>query len=255
MRGAIVSLAAFLLLNGCVAAPSPDGASSKPYSMVVHGDSFTAALDLERGGDRKEMSWASGTEPGMASILQRLQASRPETIAANVAFSGARMGDVSKQAANAPKDADLVLVFLGINDLCMGATDQTYAADAADAFELIADAHPSARVVVFAISDLWRLHELHLALPEALALWGQDTGYCPEFFNPAPGPLAASIASARLEPFNDALQQAADRAGFEFSTATLWPGWTIEDFAGDYFHPDVSGESRLAAAAWPDVAP
>ena len=47
---------------------------------------------------------------------------------------------------------------------------------------------------------------------------------------------------------------AAAKHGLDFSSATLWPDWTLDDFSGDYFHPDLSGESRLAAAVWPEVA-
>jgi lysophospholipase L1-like esterase len=258
MRRASVALVVLFLLSGCVGSLTggPPPQPTRPFSVVVHGDSFTAALDPGRG-DRREISWASGTEPGLPSIRQELQSVHPGARVENVAFSGARMRDVALQAERAGSGADLVLVFLGINDLCVDRSPQsheTFSSDARAAFDLIRARHPGARVVVFAVPDLWRLHELHLEERRALELWRQIPDYCPEFFNPVPGPAAFLLAHDRLEDTNAALRQAARDHGFAYSDATLWPGWGLADFSeADFFHPSLSGEARLAAALWPDI--
>lgn len=252
-----VSFVGLFVLSGCVdAGAQPEApAASDPYLLVVHGDSFTAALDPGRG-DRNELSWATGTEPGLDSVLERLRGQGRDASASNVAFSGARMLDVPGQALRAPRGADLVLLFLGTNDLCWPTptTPEAFRSGTDAALDLLRTNHPDARIVVFAVPDLWRLHELHLAEPQALAFWAGNRDYCPDFFNPSPSPSAPAIARTRLDSFNGILQDEAEAHGAAYSGATFWPGWSLEHFSDrDYFHPNLGGEARLAAAAWPAI--
>lgn len=248
-------LGALLALSGCLAAADPGRPSPpRPFAVAVYGDSFTAAADPGHG-DNPALSWATGTLPGIDSVLERLRAAHPDAVAENAAFSGARMADFPRQAAHTAAGADEVLVWLGINDLC--ATEPTdpgaFDAQTAAAFATIERLHPDARVVVYAVPDLWRLHEIHDAA--ARAFW-KPIPYCQDFFDPPATPIAATLAHLRLEGLNGILRDEAAAHGFRYSEATSWPDLTLADVtAADYFHPNAAGEHRIAASAWPDADP
>lgn len=257
MRGTVagvVTLLAVVALSGCLAAAGPGTSPSpaKPFTLAVYGDSFTTAW--EPGvGDQMDINWATGTEPGQQSILQRLRREFPDAQASNVAVGGQRVRDLAEQDGKVIPDADVVMVWMGINDLCRGspAEDLAFREEVRAAFDVLASTHPDGNVVIFSIPDLWRLHEEHLKRPETAKFWSFHKDYCGDFFNPPAHPLAEALAKARLDLLNDALRAEADAHGFTYSEAISWPGLSLEDFSHDYFHPNASGERRIAAAAWP----
>lgn len=256
---ALASLTCLLALSGCLAAvaesqPPPD--LDRPYRVVAYGDSFTAA-GVPGVGDLESISWATGGDPSVGSVLSRVRTTYPTAVGENAAISGARVRDLDQMWERAHPDADLVLVLLGINDYCWVTPTPLaqFSSDVERGFARMRAEHPDAEVIVYAIPDLWRMHELQRSSWEITQLW-RGFDYCADTFG-APDVEGAEILPAfRRDSMNLLLKSAAIRQGFTFSDASGWPGWTLADLSPiDGFHPVASGEALLAEAAWSAVAP
>lgn len=255
---ASLGLVGLLVLSGCFGAlgaevhgpPAPlDGL------LVAYGDSYTVPAIAEVP-EASSYSWVTGADPSVRSIHQRLLERVPGLESANLARSGYRMHQLVEEVENGPRDASHVIIFLGINDACW--FEPTTPAEFLDAttagFDAVRAAHPQARVVVFSIPDLDRMWGLFESNPVAVTGWSQAT-YCRDFYAPFLEASAEEKPRERWERLNTILEEEAQERGFHFSDALTWPGWSAEDFSAlDFFHPDVSGEARMAEAAWRTVA-
>src|SRR4051795_6370311 len=122
MAVALVALSInFALLAG------PAQATKPPRVMAALGDSITRAYNTTGNGcptgpglDCPKNSWATGTNPQVDSVRERLDAISPQPLTAyNDAVSGARAINLLSQAQTAAaQDPDLVLIEIGANDAC-----------------------------------------------------------------------------------------------------------------------------------------
>jgi lysophospholipase L1-like esterase len=227
------------------------GAGSPRLDVVVLGDSFTATLDLATMKDDPTISWATGSRLSTPSIVQRLEAEGWDVRASNLATSGHRVRELEGQLARAPAHADLVIIWIGTNDLCLPAENASeFGPDLQSAFDAVEDRYPEARVVVFAPPSLPYIGRQHEAVPEAVRIWS-GAGICTHFFGEA---RAAGAGADRQARFDAAMEQASAEHGFYHSAALQrinrpLAAWT----ASDYLHPSEKGLALFAERAWPDV--
>jgi lysophospholipase L1-like esterase len=276
LRRAVAALTAlmigFALLGGTAQA------TKVPRVMAAFGDSITRGFNTSGPGcptgpslDCPQNSWATGTNPAVDSVRERLDAISPQPlIAYNDAVSGARAKDLLKQAeAAAAQDPDFVLIEIGANDAC--ATDPgptptaTFREQVRSALQLLVSADKQVYIQLMSIPDINNLRTIFTEPPDpnAIGRW--------EAFQVCQGLLAKPLSTdpvdeARREAFraqviayNEALEEVCaefrrciwdDYAVFssEFTTADV--ATVANTPTADYFHPSVAGQARLAEAAW-----
>jgi lysophospholipase L1-like esterase len=294
LRRVVVALVAlsigFALLAGPAAATKP------PRVMAALGDSITRAYNSDGPGcptgpalDCPKNSWATGTNPLVDSVRERLDAVSPGPLTAfNDAVSGARAVNLLSQAqVAASQDPDFVLIEIGANDACATPPTPTaiYRSQVRDAIAVLVDANPKVYVQLMSIPDINQLRALFTNPPDqnALTRWS--------LFNVCQGLLANPLSTEQADEerraafreqvvaYNDALAEVCaefrrcrwdGNAVFdsEFTTADVATvvntgGINIPPFnqipifgpgnpnsTADYFHPSISGQGRLAEAAW-----
>lgn len=260
-------LAVAALLTGCTAAtpaagppPSPSAGSASPaprpvLTVAALGDSYTRGFGAcGTPGDCPQASWATGGDARVDSLLRRLARARgaaPRAYDASV--SGARAGALSRQAARvALVPADLVVVLIGVNDVCTrdvaAMTPVELFEEQVDrAFALLDRGSPQAAVLVLSVPDLGRMADLGRPVPQARRVWSR-LGICPTVFGAAADRAATD---ARRRSYDTVLARLCARR-----TRCTWDGGLVgrdrfgRDFlAADWFHPSVAGQRRLADLA------
>lgn len=233
------------------------GAATQPraaYLLVAYGDSFTRAAD-PLVGDQPDESWATGTANGLGSILQRLQSDQPSAKAFNAAMSGARADDLVRQVGTSPRGADLVVVWIGINDACQNVDLPGFEQALGRGLDALAAAHPDATVVVYAVPNLGRLGAVHAHDPGARlvrSVWP----YCAQYLLPGPTAATRFVREATLDQLNDVLRAQAHAHGFAYSSSTHELAFAPSDLSSlDYFHPTPAGQAKIAEWAWQAIAP
>jgi lysophospholipase L1-like esterase len=274
------------------------GATKPPRVMAVLGDSITRGYNSSGPGcpsgpglDCPKNSWATGTNPAVDSVRERLDAISPQPLTAyNDAVSGARAINLLSQAeVAAGQNPDFVLIEIGANDACAtnpGPTPTaTFREQVGSALEALVSANKQVYIQLMSIPDINQLRTIFTEPPDpnALLRW--------EKFSVCQGLLANPLSTepadeARREAFrekvmayNATLAELCaefkrctwdDEAVFnsEFTTAdvanvtnteglnvfpfNLFPifGPGYPNSTADYFHPSVSGQAKLAEAAW-----
>lgn len=280
----------FALLAGSAQATKP------PRVMAALGDSITRGYNTSGPGcptgpalDCPKNSWATGTNPAVDSVRERLDAMSPQPLTAyNDAVSGAKAVDLLSQAqVAAGQDPDFVLIEIGANDACAAtpAPTATFRTQVREALETLVAGNKNVYIQLMSIPDINQLRTIFTEPPDqnALLRW--------ELFHVCQGLLANPLSTepadeARREAFreqvmayNGALEEVCaefrrciwdDEAVFssKFTTAdvanvTNTEGLDIPPFnlipvigpgfpnsTADYFHPSISGQARLAEAAW-----
>lgn len=237
------------------APPAQGPGEAGPLVYAALGDSITAAAGARGLGESRASSWATGSNAtdGVLSIAERLAASGGPVRAENLAKSGARAGDLERQARVAAlAGADLVTVLVGANDACArGDLDEPAFRRA---ISRALDALPrDAAVVVLAVPDVAHLASLRASDAGAFAQW---TAFrvCPAILAPDLSPAARLEAASRVATLNGILAEEAARAGATFARDTGTSGWGLAEVSTwDFFHPSLRGQARLADAAWPAV--
>lgn len=286
-RTALAATAAAVLgVAGCDAVggdePGPSGADARsarpspsptplwdrsPGSVAAVGDSITTAFDAcSVLSDCPEVSWATGSSPAVDSLAVRLLG---RTKAAgrswNYAVTGARMGDVPGQMAQAAlRRPELVAVMAGANDACRASVSAmtpvpAFRTQFEDAMSTLREALPKAQVYVASVPDLKRLWEQGRTSAVGKQVW--KLGVCPSMLSDPDSLTAAATrrrdaVRERVQAYNTVLREvcAKDRRcrfdggavyDFRFGTAQL-SRW-------DWFHPSIEGQARLAEIAYRTV--
>ncbi|HET7454407.1 MAG TPA: SGNH/GDSL hydrolase family protein [Solirubrobacterales bacterium] len=241
------------------------------------------------GLDCPKNSWATGTNPTVDSFRERLDAISPQPLTAyNDAVSGARAVNLLSQAqVAASQDPDLVLIEIGANDACATTptATATFREQVRSALEVLVSANKQVYIQLMSIPDINNLRTIFTEPPDqnALLRW-QLFSVCQGLLA---NPLSTEPADeerreafrAQVVAYNEALEEVCaefkrciwdDYAVFdsEFTTAdvatvTNTGGLPIKPFTeipiigpgnpnstADYFHPSVSGQAKLAEAAW-----
>jgi lysophospholipase L1-like esterase len=294
LRSTIAALMALTI--GLALLVAPASATKPPRVIAALGDSITRAYNSDGPGcptgpalDCPKNSWATGTNPLVRSVRERLDAAFPGSIVAfNDSVSGARAVNLLAQAqVAASHDPDFVLIEIGANDACASTPTptETFHSQVRSALEVLIAAHPKIYIQLMSIPDISNLRTIFTAPPDqnALTRWA--------LFNVCQRLLADPLSTEAADEerraafreqviaYNDALADVCsefkrcrwdDYAVFNatFTTADVagvvnTSGLNVPPFnaipifgpgnansTADYFHPSLEGQARLSEAAW-----
>jgi lysophospholipase L1-like esterase len=251
-------------------------ATKVPRVMAALGDSITRGFNTSGPGcptgpslDCPQNSWATGTNPAVDSVRERLDAISPQPLTAyNDAISGARAINLLSQAqAAAAQDPDFVLIEIGANDACATTptSTTTFREQVREALEVLVSANKQVYIQLMSIPDINNLRTIFTEPPDpnAIGRW--------KAFNVCQGLLAEPLSTASADEerrqafraqviaYNEALAEVCaefkrciwdDYAVFESGFTTADVATVANTPTADYFHPSVAGQARLAEAAW-----
>jgi len=275
LRRMVVALAALLISFGLLAGPAQ--ATKVPRVMAALGDSITRGFNTSGPGcptgpslDCPQNSWATGTNPAVDSVRERLDAISPQPLTAyNDAVSGARAINLLGQAETAAaQDPDFVLIEIGANDACATPSPTptaTFREQVRSALELLVAANKQVYIQLMSIPDINNLRTIFTEPPDpnAIGRW--------EAFHVCQGLLEKPLSTEQVDEehrqafraqviaYNEALEEVcAEFKRCIWDEYTVFSeGFTTADVAtvvntptADYFHPSVSGQEKLAATAW-----
>ncbi|HET9154371.1 MAG TPA: SGNH/GDSL hydrolase family protein [Solirubrobacterales bacterium] len=294
LRRSIAALFALLISFALLAGPAE--ATKVPRVMAALGDSITRGYNTSGPGcptgpalDCPKNSWATGTNPAVDSVRERLDTISPQPLTAyNDAVSGARAVDLPSQAqAAASQEPDFALIEIGANDACASTptTTATFREQVRSGLEVLVSADKQVYIQLMSIPDINQLRTIFTEPPDqnALLRWKE--------FHVCQGLLANPLSTepadeARREAFREqviAYNQALAEVCREFKRC-IWDGETVFDSefntadvanvtntegidifpfnalpvfgpgfpnsTADYFHPSIAGQAKLAEAAW-----
>ena len=259
----------FILSFSAVAGVVPAASAAEaplPDTMAAVGDSISQAASSagSLGADAPQNSWSTGTSSTVNSHYLRLLAAGAPISGRNYnrSVSGAKVADLATQMANAATlQPDYLTVLIGGNDLCtdtVGAmtSEADFRARFQAAMATLNSRSPSTYVYVVSIPNVYQLWQLFKGDFWGRFIWS-IAGICQSLLaNPT---STASTDVARRETvrqrniaFNSALADIClqfDRCLFDGNAVFNTP-FTRADVSGDYFHPSVAGQAKLAATTW-----
>jgi lysophospholipase L1-like esterase len=267
-------LAAFALAcEGAGGAPpaggggSPGGGTALPSSIAALGDSITAGYGscvVVVGCQHN--SWSTGGARAVDSHYRRIERrnSAIRDRRDNFAVPGARAAGLAAQANAAVRaGAAYVTVLIGANDICRAATVDAmtepaeFRAQVDRALDRLADGLPRATVLVASVPDLHRLWEIGRGNDAAVRAWAR--GICPALLaDPRSTDPADSRRRRTVDRRVDAYNRELAAACRAYGRACRWDEgathrirFTLAQVGFDYFHPNASGQARLADATFP----
>lgn len=279
-RGAALAAAALVCL-----AVAPASALALPSSVASLGDSITRGFNTEfnfsclppgqffvNGNlDCPRNSWSTGDGTAVNSILRRIDAANglAGVTGFNDALTGARMSALQGQASAAvSQHPDLVTILMGANDACAPTIAQmtplgTFGSQFKAALDTLHAGLPNAKIYVGSIPNIATLRELFKNDPNALGRW-QAFHICQALLaNPqsdAPADVSRRAQfTATVIAYNLALAivcRSVPNCVFD-NGANFLMQFTAPDVStlatnpptGDYFHPSIAGQNKLAATA------
>jgi lysophospholipase L1-like esterase len=257
-----IILVAFLLVLS-TAQPAA-AATTYPSSITALGDSITTAYDSGGFGNNFANSWSTGTNPFVNSLYLRILAahSRIRGKNTNLAVSGAKMVNLNAQASQVARRTEYITILMGANDVCTPSvatmTDAaTFQSQFDTAMQTLSKKAPKARIYVLSIPDIYNLWSILKDNSSARTAWS--------LFNICQSMLANPLSTAQADidrrntvrehnlNLNLQLQQvcaAYSQCTFD-NNAVFNTAFVASDVSTiDYFHPSLSGQTKLAAVAW-----
>jgi PKD repeat protein len=267
-RIATLAILATLLLGGLpLSALAADAALPLPDTMAAVGDSITQAASTggTLGADAPQNSWSTGTSGTVNShYLRLLGLGAPITGANhNRSVSGAKMAGLNAQMLNVVGlQPDYLTVLIGGNDLCTDTVAQMtsvsdFRAQFSTAMTTLTAGSPSTYVYVVSIPDAYQLWNLFKGDFWARFIWSVG-GICQSLLaNPTSTQQADVQRRLQVRQRNiDYNTQLADVCAIFGShcrfdnNAVFNTQLAKSDVAGDYFHPSIAGQAKLAAVSW-----
>jgi lysophospholipase L1-like esterase len=259
-----VLIAAALLIG---LAPTAAAATPPlPASMAAVGDSITQAASSggSLGTDYPQNSWSTGTNATVNSHYLRLLALNPAISGrnSNRSVSGAKMADLNAQMQQVVAlQPEYLTVLIGGNDVC---TDTVAGMTSVSAFRsqfesamaTLGAGSPNTNVYVSSIPNVYHLWDLFKGNWWARFIWSVGNICQSLLANPTSTTQTdvarrAAVAQRNVD-FNTQLAEvcAATTHCRWDGTAAYNTAFTNSDAAGDYFHPSISGQAKLAAVSW-----
>lgn len=261
----LAALVAAALLIGLV--PTAAAATPPlPASMAAVGDSITQAASSggSLGTDYPQNSWSTGTNTTVNSHYLRLLALTSAISGRNYnrSVSGAKMADLNVQMQNVVGlQPEYLTVLIGGNDLCTDTVAEMTSVSAfrsqfETAMATLGAGAPNTNVYVVSIPNVYHLWELFKDNWWARFIWAAGNICQSLLANPTSTTEAdvarrAAVAQRNVD-FNTQLTEvcAASVHCRWDSNAVYNTAFTTSDAAGDYFHPSISGQAKLAAVSW-----
>jgi PKD repeat protein len=259
---ALIAAALLIGLAPTAAAATPP----LPASMAAVGDSITQAASSggSLGANYPQNSWSTGTNATVNSHYLRLLALNSAINGRNYnrSVSGAKMADLNAQMQNVVGlQPDYLTVLIGGNDLCTDTVAEMTSVSAfRSQFEVamatLGAGAPNTNVYVVSIPNVYHLWELFKGNWWARFIWSAGNICQSLLANPTSTTQAdvarrAAVAQRNVD-FNTQLAQVCAAA-----VHCRWDGnavystvFTTSDASGDYFHPSISGQAKLAAVSW-----
>ncbi|HEY0165630.1 MAG TPA: GDSL-type esterase/lipase family protein [Jatrophihabitans sp.] len=246
------------------AAPAAVTASvALPNSMASTGDSITRSFNATTSGcflsDCPQYSWSTGTST-VTSHYQRILAANPQ-ISGNVfndAKTGAKMAALDAQMKTAASQgAQYVTVMMGANDVCTSSrATMTPTATLQSQFQTALGnffaARPNSQVFVSSIPNIYQLWAVLHTNSSARNAWS-SFGICQSMLSSSNTEADRQAVLTQEKNDNAALASVcAQYVNCKWDNlATFNYQFTASDVSRiDYFHPSVSGQSRLAGTTW-----
>jgi PKD repeat protein len=261
----LATLLAAALLIGLVPAASA-ATPPLPTSIAAVGDSITQAASSggSLGANYPQNSWSTGTNATVNSHYLRLLALNSAISGRNYnrSVSGAKMADLNAQMQNVVGlQPDYLTVLIGGNDVC---TDTVAGMTSVSAFRsqfevamaTLGAGAPNTNVYVVSIPNVYHLWELFKDNWWARFIWSAGNICQSLLANPTSTTQAdvarrAAVAQRNVD-LNTQLAEVCAAA-----VHCRWDGnaayntvFTTSDASGDYFHPSISGQAKLAAVSW-----
>ncbi|WP_406837125.1 SGNH/GDSL hydrolase family protein [Streptomyces sp. AHU1] len=238
-----------------------------PDSMAAVGDSITRGFDAcSVLSDCPEVSWATGSDPGVGSLAVRLLGTAGAAERSwNYAVTGARMADLPGQMERAAaRRPELVTVMAGANDACRSSASAMtpvadFRAEFQEAMGTLRRALPRTQVYVSSVPDLKRLWSEGRGNPLGKQVW--KLGICPSMLGDADSLGSAATlrrgqVQDRVKAYNQVLREvcAKDRrCRFDGNAVFDYRFGTDQLSHWDWFHPSRDGQARLAEIAYRTV--
>lgn len=237
-----------------------------PSSMAAVGDSISQAVSSggSLGATYPANAWSTGTNTTVNSHYARLLALNPGIVgrAWNDSVSGAKMADLDGQMRLVVgQRPDYLTVLVGGNDLCTDTVAQMtsvadFSAQFATAMDTLTTGSPQTRVYVASIPRVYQLWELFRSSFWARSVWSLG-GICQSLLANPTSTQSADVArraqvAQRNVDYNATLAAVcALYANCRFDGNAVYNvAFAKSDVAGDYFHPSVAGQAKLAAVSW-----
>ncbi len=255
------------LLTAALPLPASAGTTPPlPATMAAVGDSITQAASSggSLGTDYPQNSWATGTNTTVDSQYLRLLAIDPAISgrAYNDSVSGARMADLNGQmAAAAAQKPDYLTVLIGGNDLCTDTVAQmtpvsTFHDEFVAAMNTLMAGSPTTHVYVVSIPNIYQLWQLFHNNWWARVVWSlgnicQSLLANPTSTNATDVARRAAVAERNVDYDTQLQNVCAAYASCLFDADAVYNvAFTSSDVSGDYFHPSISGQAKLASVSW-----
>jgi lysophospholipase L1-like esterase/chitodextrinase len=279
------SLYTSLVVGALVAVMLPLSASAVdplPASIAAVGDSISQAASSggSLGADYPANAWSTGTNATVNSHYARLLALNPAISghAWNDSVSGAKMADLAGQMrVAAGQRPDYLTVLVGGNDLCTDTVGQMTAvsdfrAQFTTAMNTLTAGSPGTSVLVVSIPRVYQLWELFKSNFWARSIWSLGDICQSLLANPTSTQAAdvqrrAQVAQRNVDYNTQLAEVCAQYARCRFDGNAVYNvAFAKSDVSGDYFHPSIAGQAKLAAVSWaagywpnggptPDAAP
>jgi len=244
-----------------------DTALPLPATMAAVGDSITQAASSAGtlGADAPQNSWSTGTSTAVNSHYLRLLALGAPINGQNNnrSVSGAKAAGLNAQMQTVVGlQPDYLTVQIGGNDLCTATTaEMTTVSDFHDQFLTAmtteVSGSPNTNVYVVSIPDAYQLWSLFHNNGWARFIWSIG-GVCQSLLANPTSTLPADVqrrALVRQRNIDYNTQLAAVCATFASrchydGNAVFNTQFATDDVSGDYFHPSVAGQAKLASVSW-----
>src|SRR3990172_9745947 len=268
-RVPMTAVLAALVFSGVLSAPASADTELPlplPDTMAAVGDSITQAASTggTLGADYPQNSWSTGTNSTVNSHYLRLLALGAQISGQNnnLSVSGAKAAGLNAQMINvAAIDPAYLTVQIGGNDLCTDTFDamtsvDDFRAQFQTAMGTVTSNSPGTSIYVVSIPDAYQLWSLFHNNWWARFIWSAG-GVCQSLLANPTSTLQVDV-QRRLDvrqrniDYNTRLAEvcaAFAKCHFD-NNAVFNTQFTKSDIAGDYFHPSIAGQAKLASVSW-----
>ena len=263
-----LSVAVLAALVVAVLVPSPAAAATAPPNSIASlGDSITRGFDACGWYvDCPARSFSTGNYSAVNSQYLRILAKNPAISghSYNDAKTGAKASDVPGQASTAVgQGAQYVTMMIGANDACTSSETtmtpvSTFRASIDSALGTLKSGLPNASIEVISIPDIYQLWNIGHTSTSALNTWSLY-GICQSMLYRASSTSSTDEdrrqrVRQRVIDLNAQLAEACTAYGancrFDGNAVFNYPFALSEVSTWDYFHPNTTGQARLAAITY-----